>query len=266
MQISCFTGTSDNGVRYIPQMKKVPGKIILVSGPSGVGKGSIISRLLADPEIQDRLCMAPSITTRPPRPGETIRLSQRILKPFRQGFLRASGLLFHLLGKPSSSSAKAIPEKQYRFVSTNRFNRLLQRGELLQWVCYDNNWYGSLAKDWLSRFKKGKHLLFELSSPHALKLKSCYPGKITTIFIAPPSPEEETLRKRLIKRGTNSPESIAERLRKAKEELALKPQFDAVVINEENQFDKAVTAMKEIIMRQLSPTLRFMGIRKADAA
>lgn len=260
-------GTAHSGVAYIPQIEQAKGRLILISGPSGVGKGVVIRSLFADRWIRTQVSPVQSVTTRPPRPGEgKPSLASRAMAFFKQQVYETCNYIHQQLRLPPCPlSIIDSTKKQYQFIPTDAFLRLKQENKLFQWTYYDKNWYGSTVKDVLTKLQKGKLVLLELTATDALALKGFYKGKITTIFIAPPPPEMETLKKRLIGRGSNTPESIAERLRQAEAELALKPQFDVVVVNEENRLEKTVAMVKGIMMQNLSQ-IRFAGLLKSRCA
>lgn len=208
-------------VRF-PEIQQASGKFVLVSGPSGVGKGTILKELLADPEVQRRVGQVPSIKTRPPRPGEE----------------NDPNVEFHSVGS---------------FEQLDREGKLFQRNE------YGGHHYGLKVQHIVDRLRQGLTILFEMAVPEALKLKSEYPDKVTTVFIAPPAPERETLEKRLRKRGESSDVFIADRLRKGEAELAQKNNFDQVIVSENDKITDSVAALKRIILQ--SPLFR--GLRRA---
>lgn len=204
----------DAGVNTHPDVKKAiskaPGRFLFVSGPSGVGKGTILNALFADPAIKDKLTQALSYKTRPPRPGEE-------------------------------------NSRDSRHLSEAEFLQRKQNHELFQWAKYDGHWYTSMVSDITDKLNQGKTVIFELIPAIALKIKEQFPDKISTVFIAPPEPMEETLRSRLIQRGTNDDASIAHRLQKAIDEVRLAPQFDHVVVSKTGGIPEAVDEMKTII-------------------
>ncbi|MBY0405426.1 MAG: guanylate kinase [Cyanobacteria bacterium] len=201
---------SQQGVGNLPEINSVPGNIFIVSGPSGSGKGTVINALFQDPEIQRSFAQIQSVKTRPPRPGEV-----------------------------GSADSKSITREA--------FEALRDENKLFQWTTYNGNYYGSLASEVLGKLRNGTNLLFEMTAQCALALKAAYPNKITTIFNAPPPPEMEVLRQRLNGRGTDSAESIENRIQAAAEEMALKPQFDKVVVND--KLPKAIADLKAIVTR-----------------
>lgn len=242
--IKCNPGRGD--VIYSKELAKSNGSIILVSGPSGVGKGTMITQLFKDPEIKFLFKNALSVTTRKPRPGENPDLLQKLTKLIKKLFVP---------GFFKDNQATSQQNSQYRFVSHKKFIKLKETGKLFDFTCYDGNWYGTDLPRLIKQLKKGFNVLIELSSKEALKIKSYYPDKALAIFISPPAPELDTLRKRLEKRGTNSADSIRIRLERAAQEMKLKAGFDEIIINEDNQLEKAVKRLKEMILLKLKGLL-----------
>jgi guanylate kinase len=270
-----FGGHDENGANYVPAISKAPGRLVLVAGPSGVGKGTVIAGVFDDPSVRERVEKVSSITTRKPRPGETLNLKQTVLQ-YATCAVQTLGRLFSKLIDPANKDPILVrpAKKQYEFIPEATFLNLKQRNQIFQWAHYDGNWYGSTVQEVVKKLNKGITVLFELASRDALKMKSLYPDKITTVFIAPPRTEDaaepaandlqqelKTLKDRLTNRGTNSDASIAERLRKAEGELALKPQFDQIIVNENNQQDKAIAHLRKILLGN-APQPKFSGIVK----
>jgi guanylate kinase len=207
-------GKSLSGVGDCPELLQAPGRVVLVSGPSGVGKGTLINGIFQDPEIRDQFAQVKSMKTRAPRPGE--------------------------LGSADSE-----------FVDEATFLKHKNENKLFQWAFIDGNWYGSRISEILAKVKSGKNVFFELAAPDALALKAKYPQKVTTFFIAPPAPEFETLRARLVQRNTNSEESMAVRLANAVEELRLKDRFDHIIVNQTGQIPQAIAKLKTLVLQAI---------------
>ncbi len=224
MRVTRF-GSNQFNVGYYPQIAQAKGRFILVSGPSGAGKGTVIQGALLDPQIQSKITQIPSVMTRSLRPGE-------------------------------QADASRIP------ISRQAFLQKMQNGKLFQWAFYNNEYYGTTVKDVLKAFQSGLDVILELAAPDALKIHKAYPNKTTTIFISPPPPEMVTLRKRLIQRGTDTKASIRTRLRKAKDELALRPQFHKNIVNHENQLPQTIDALKAAILNKIP----FAGRKRREIA
>lgn len=166
------------------------GRVIVLSGPSAVGKSSVVRRLRD--EMPD-LHFSVSATTRPPRPGE-------------------------------------IDGVDYHFVSAEEFQRLIDKGELLEWAEIHGGLQrsGTPARPVTEAAAAGRPVLIEVDLAGAKAVKKAMPESLT-VFLAPPS--WEALEQRLVGRGTETPEAIARRLTTARAELAAQDEFDVVVVN-----------------------------------
>lgn len=184
-------------------MKK--GLLIVLSGPSGVGKGTMYSRLL---KVLPDLTVSVSVTTRRPREGE-------------------------------------IDGVHYRFVSTDDFKSMRERGELLEWAETVGNFYGTPRAAVLESLDAGRNVLLEIDVKGARQIKRAYP-ECVTIFVLPPS--EEELRRRLVGRGTESEEQVLARLELAKQEISQRNEFDHNVVNAD--IDTAVAEVIAIIEKE----------------
>lgn len=162
----------------------------MLSGPSGVGKGSVVAAVRRrHPEVW----LSVSVTTRPPRPGET------------------DGV-------------------EYHFVTPERFRELAESGELLEWATYAGNSYGTPAAPLRERLEAGVPALLEIELQGARQVRRSDPSA-RLVFLAPPSVEELT--RRLAGRGTEDDDARARRLEVAREEMAALPEFDDVVVNDD---------------------------------
>jgi len=166
-----------------------PGLLVVVSGPAGVGKGTVVSR--AREQYKD-IVFSVSATSRCPRPGE-------------------------------------IDGKNYFFVSRERFLEMIREGALLEWVEYCGNYYGTPKMYVEQELEKGHVVLLEIEVEGAHNVKRQYPDCIS-VFITPPTIEE--LRKRITKRGTESPEVIEKRMKRALEEMEQLDSYDYIIKNE----------------------------------
>ncbi|AGC68996.1 guanylate kinase Gmk [Thermoclostridium stercorarium subsp. stercorarium DSM 8532] len=165
-----------------------PGLLVVVSGPAGVGKGTVVSRAR---EKNGDIVFSVSVTSRLPRPGE------------KDG-------------------------QNYFFVTRERFEEMIRNGELLEWVEYCGNYYGTPKAYVEQELSKGNVVLLEIEVEGANNVKKMYPDCIT-VFITPPSLEE--LRRRLEKRGTEPPDVIEKRMKRAVEEMKRLDKYDYVINN-----------------------------------
>ena len=169
------------------------GKLIIISAPSGTGKSTLITRLLAEhPEL--RLRFSVSATSRPPRGEE------------QHGV-------------------------EYYFFSPEEFEAGIKRGDFLEYEeVYPGRYYGTLRSEVDRRIASGDRVIFDVDCVGGLNIKKGYGHEALSIFVEPPSIEE--LRRRLIGRSTDSPEVIEERVAKAAEELTYASRFDHVLTND----------------------------------
>jgi len=169
------------------------GKIVIVSGPSGVGKTSVLRRLFGESPVP--LVMSVSATTRPPRPRE------------RDGV-------------------------DYHFLSSEDFQRRRRRGEFLECkrVFHGEHWYGTLKEEVTPSLEAGKWVVLEIDVQGAVAVVEQVPDAVT-IFIRPPS--LETLEQRLRDRQTEDEAAIQRRLDVARRELASAHKYRFQVVNDD---------------------------------
>jgi guanylate kinase len=166
-----------------------------------------------------------------------------------------STLVNHLLksGFPLLFSVSATSRKprgneedgrEYYFITAGEFRRRIRRDEFIEWQeVYRNHYYGTLRKE-IDRIRdEGKIPLFDVDVKGGINLKRIFGEDALSVFIMPPSVEE--LRKRLMKRGTDSPEQIDMRVEKASSEILLAEHFDTVIIND--NLEKASIAIANIV-------------------
>ena len=168
------------------------GLLIIMSGPSGVGKGTIREKLMEDKSL--KLFYSVSMTTRKPRPGE-------------------------------------VDGREYYFVTRDDFDDNIKRGNLLEWDEFVGNCYGT-PKDKVEKMRdEGKNVLLEIDvNGTSQVLSKLDPNDVISVFIAPPSLEE--LEARIRGRSTETDDVIKNRLAQASRELSQKEQYRFVVIND----------------------------------
>ncbi|WP_232318051.1 guanylate kinase [Neomicrococcus aestuarii] len=131
----------------------------------------------------------------------------------------------------------------YFFVSSDEFARMAENGEMLEWaVVHGRNSYGTIRKTVEDAAASGKRVLLEIDLQGARQVKESMP-EAQFVFLAPPNWDE--LVRRLIGRGTESPEEQQRRLDTARIELAAEPEFDVTIINDDvkRAADELVTLM-----------------------
>ena len=121
--------------------------------------------------------------------------------------------------------------RHYWFVAEEEFDGLVERGELLEWaVVHKGARYGTPRRPVEEALAAGRPALLEIDLQGARQVRESMPEAFF-VFLAPPSWEE--LVRRLVGRGTETPEERQRRLETAREELAAEPEFDATVVNTE---------------------------------
>lgn len=173
--------------------KANPGQLVVISGPSGVGKSTVVRQLLAKCPLP--LTLSVSATTRAPRPNE------------REGV-------------------------DYRFVSREQFEEYRNTNQFLECaeVFGRGDWYGTLKQPVDELIASGKWVVLEIDVDGAMQVLEQVP-ECLTIFIHPGSIAE--LEKRLRGRKTESEEKIQRRLQVAERELRYSHKYQQVVINNE---------------------------------
>lgn len=169
------------------------GKLIILSGPSGSGKGTIVQKLLQQEDLPLRMSI--SATTRSPRPQEQ----------------------------------KGV---NYHFMSHEEFQQHLAADDFLECkeVFGQKDWYGTLRSEVTTGFKDSKWVLLEIDVEGALSVLEHHPNALT-LFVDPGSMEE--LEKRLRNRKTENEESIKRRLEVAQRELKQIDLYRHVIINDD---------------------------------
>ena len=127
------------------------GQLIVYSGPSGVGKGTILAPLLAE---RDDLVLSVSATTRKPRDGE-------------------------------------IDGVHYHFVSREQFEEFIKDGEMLEYAEYNGNFYGTPKRFVQKELENGKNVVLEIETKGALQIKTIFPQAVLIFVMPPSFAELE---------------------------------------------------------------------------
>lgn len=167
------------------------GKLIVISGASGVGKGTVVKAMMAQ---REDLYFSVSATTRPPRPGE-------------------------------------VDGKDYYFVTREEFEKMIARGEMLEYDEHAQNYYGT-PKAQIEEKRSRGHVLLDIEPNGAKNVKKNYPEAVL-IFVMPPSVEE--LERRLRGRNDTPEDQIQLRMERAVWEMEQRVWYDHVVVNDDAQ-------------------------------
>ncbi len=137
-----------------------------------------------------------------------------------------------------------VDGRDYHFLSVADFQAMIRTDELLEHaVVYDQH-KGIPKKPVFDALASGKDVLLRVDVQGAATIRRQYPQAVM-VFLSAASQEELT--RRLYRRGADSPEQVALRLRTALEEMGRIPEYDYVVINEDGHLDDAVDAMIAIL-------------------
>lgn len=168
------------------------GKLIIISAPSGCGKSTIINEIIKNRDL--KLEFSISATTREPRKGEKNGVN-------------------------------------YYFMSLDEFNKAIENDELIEYEeVYPGRFYGTLNREIDRIREKGKNVILDIDVMGGINVKHKFGNDALSIFIQPPS--IDTLRQRLVARGTDSPEAIKERVDKASFEISQADKYDKIVVND----------------------------------
>ena len=129
----------------------------------------------------------------------------------------------------------------YYFITKEEFERRIDDEQILEYTSYCGNYYGTPKKELYERTVSGINVILEIEVEGAMNVRRLCPEAVL-IYVLPP--DAETLEARLRGRGTNTEEDIVNRLAKAREEIRCLPDYDYIVINEN---DGAEAAAEEIV-------------------
>ncbi len=127
------------------------GRLIVLTGPSGVGKGTLMRSLL---QRHPGLYYSVSVTTRSPRPGE-------------------------------------IDGKNYYFISRSKFEQLIAQGEFLEWAEFAGNYYGTPREAVLNQIRSGKLVVLEIELEGARQIRASFPSALSIFILPPSFDELE---------------------------------------------------------------------------
>lgn len=185
------------------------GSAIIISGPSGVGKSTVCSKVREQfPEMEFSI----SCTTRKPRPGE-------------------------------------VDGVHYYYLSKEEFEKRISNGEFIEYARVFDNIYGTLASEVIDRVTNGKDVFLDIDVQGAIQIQQAAEKnellKKVCEFILLAPPDFATLENRLRSRASDSEEQIEMRLAKARYELSFFRKYNYLVVND--NLDKAVADTVAVI-------------------
>jgi len=178
--------------------------LVILSGPSGAGKDAVLRRMK---ERGYPFHFVITTTDRPPRPDE-------------------------------------IHGRDYFFVSTQEFKRMIDAGELLEYAVVYGQYKGISKAQVRQALASGRDVIMRIDVQGAATVRQLAPE---AVFIFLSCESEEVLAARLRARGTESEETLQTRLAVVSKEIQHLPEFDYLVINRNNQLDEAVDTIAAII-------------------
>ena len=184
-------------------------KLVVISGPSGVGKGTIVKLLEERYEKEGKkLYLSISCTTRAPREGE------------RDGV-------------------------DYYFISEDEFRKRIDNNDFFEYNEYSTGrFYGTPKSTVIEYLNKGFDVILEIDINGYRKIKEIYPDCLG-IFIMPP--DEEALYERLRNRGTETEDVIETRIKTSREEIANSHIYDEIIVNETGKSEKSAEMIYQLL-------------------
>ena len=177
-------------------MKDRRGLIVAVSGPSGVGKGTVLARV---EEIMEQ--------ANPGSVGHSISVTTRA---------------------PRGQEKDGV---EYYFRTTEEFEQMIKDGRIVEYDKYVDNYYGTPSEPLVEMMDKGQDILFDITIEGSLALDRKFGDDAITIFILPPS--MVVLENRLRGRGTETDEKIKLRLEQARNEIKRAGEFEYIITNDD---------------------------------
>lgn len=181
------------------------GKAFIFSAPSGSGKTTIVKHLL---KTNNNLEFSISACTRDKR------------------------------GRKEENG------KDYYFLTPEEFKHKIDNDEFIEWEeVYPGNFYGTLKSEIERIWQSGKNVIFDVDVKGGLSLKKYFKEKALAVFVKVPS--LEVLSERLSSRASESPESLSQRLYKARFELEFEDKFDLTILN--NKLETSLKAAQQAV-------------------
>ncbi len=190
--------------------------MLVLSSPSGAGKTTIARRLMKE---DGHINVSVSATTRPRREGE-------------------------------------VDGEHYHFVSTEKFQQMIENKEFLEHATVYNHFYGTPRKPVEEALTRGEDVLFDIDWQGAQQLKAVVPDDLVSVFILPPSLPE--LEERLRERAQDTDEEISYRMSRALDEISHYGEYYYVMIN--HDLDDSVRRVRGILEAERMKRRRLVGL------
>ncbi len=191
--------------------------MFVLSSPSGAGKSTIARQLLDE---DGNIELSISVTTRERRPSE-------------------------------------LDGVHYHFIDQDRFGKMADRGELLEWAQVHGNYYGTPQEPVEKALSAGRDVLFDIDWQGTRQIADKLPQDVVRVFVLPPTIAE--LKARLKRRAEDDPATILKRLVGAREEIEKWSDYDYVIVNDDLQ--KAYSSVKSILGAERIRRERVIGLR-----
>lgn len=144
----------------------------------------------------------------------------------------------------------------YHFVDDAEFDRMIKAGEFVEWARVFGYRYGTPKAPVKAALKAGRDVLFDIDWQGARQLEPDFGEHLVTIFLLPPSMEE--LERRLRARGTDTEEVIADRMRRAADEIEHWAEYEYVMVND--NMDKCLARVRSIVAAERSKRTGQIGL------
>jgi guanylate kinase len=194
------------------------GLLLVLSSPSGAGKTTITRRLV---ERDGNLSVSVSATTRPPRANE-------------------------------------VDGQDYYFVSSDRFDRMVREGALLEHATVFGNRYGTPRAPVEAALAAGRDIVSDIDWQGTQQLAQSVRGDLVAVFVLPPS--MEALEQRLRRRAQDTDEVVRQRMAKSADEMSHWPEYDYVIVNRDLDLDASVDQAQAILTAERLKRERQVGL------
>lgn len=169
------------------------GSIFIVSGPSGVGKGTVVKKIL---ERKEDIFLSVSCTTRAPRAGE-------------------------------------VEGESYYYISKEEFEKRIQEDYFIEWERYVDNYYGTPKAPLIAAMEEGKSSILEIEVNGAFAAKERYPDAVLVFVAPPENEELKRRIMKRDEGNATALAALDKRIRRAKEEYEFIKDYDYIIVNDD---------------------------------